>query len=73
MVGLVWAAAFFLMFISVKIYPTLVSIIQVYGVLTMFAAFAFIAAISSTFMLPETRGKTLREIEELWLPKKNRQ
>lgn len=72
MVGLVWAGGFFLMFISVKIYPALASIIQVYGVLTMFSIVAFISIICSIYILPETRGKTLSEIEVLWLPKKNR-
>lgn len=66
MCGLLFSSVYLWTFTCVKLYPTVVSWITIYGVLLIFAVAAGLAAIFSKFVLPETRGKTLMEIEQFW-------
>lgn len=66
MTGVLWVNVYFYTFISVKMYPVIIPIIRIYGVLIIFSMSSFLALIFSVFILPETKGKTLIEIEALW-------
>jgi len=66
MTSVLWMSVYLYTFLAVKMYPLLVSVINISGVLTLFAISSFLAVIFSILVLPETRGKTLIEIEALW-------
>lgn len=50
-------------FATVKIYPWLFDKIRLFGSMWLFAGFSFVTILFSKYVLPETKGKTLKEIE----------
>lgn len=66
MSGFLLTSVYFWTFVCVKIYPSAVSLITIQGVLMIFAVAAGAAAVFCKFVVPETRGKTLKEIEQFW-------
>lgn len=60
--GLVSSIGYFLIFISVKIYPDLLRILKLQGLLWVFFATTCLGTIFFYFFLPETKDKTLKEI-----------
>lgn len=66
MTGVLWLTVYLYVFICVKLYPLLVSVVKIYGILTIFSASGFIAILFGNFFIPETRGMSLIEIENLW-------
>lgn len=66
MTSILWIIVYFYHFTSLKMYPLIVPFIKIYGVLTIFSIMGLFAILFSIFVLPETRGKTLLEIEKLW-------
>lgn len=69
--GIVASLAHLFIFVSVKTYPDLMHALGTDGTLWLFGAAAFLGAIYCYIFLPETRGKTLREIELEFSPKDN--
>lgn len=67
MSGLQLTVAYLILFMAVKLYPLTVSLIKIHGVLTMFSISGFATVLFAIFILPETRGKTLAEIEKYWV------
>lgn len=62
--GLACSLNYVFNFGGVKLYPAAVAIMGNYGVFYFFASMSFLALVFIFFFLPETRGKTLAEIEE---------
>ncbi|XP_072154995.1 facilitated trehalose transporter Tret1 isoform X1 [Bemisia tabaci] len=56
------------MFVTLKLYAFCMETLQIWGMLLMFAGFAFTGIFFGMFVLPETQGKTLYEIEQGFLP-----
>jgi SP family facilitated glucose transporter-like MFS transporter 8 len=67
--GIVASLAHLFIFVSVKTYPDLMSALGTSGTFWLFAAAALVGAVYCYIFLPETRGKTLREIELEFGPK----
>jgi len=61
--GIVASLAHLLIFVSVKTYPDLMHALGTDGTLWLFGAAALLGALYCYIFLPETKGKTLREIE----------
>lgn len=62
MSGLVQICGYELMFIVIKIYPSLISYFGVEYVWSVFTGFCVGSALFGAFIMPETKGKTLDEI-----------
>nr|XP_018897433.1 PREDICTED: facilitated trehalose transporter Tret1-like [Bemisia tabaci] len=60
------------LFVVVKIYAFCLQILQIWGLLFVYAVFSVLCVLLGVFLLPETQGKTLWEIEQGFLPKKDR-
>ncbi|CAH1388815.1 unnamed protein product [Nezara viridula] len=58
------------MFVVIKTYPDTVTVIGSEGAFWMYAGCSFVGCIFVYFLLPETKGKTLEEIEAIFEPKK---
>jgi len=56
--------------ITVKIYPDMERLMHMYGVYFFFGIVSLIGLIFIIFFLPETKGKTLSEIEDMFSKKK---
>lgn len=67
--GIVASLAHLFIFVSVKMYPDMMNAFGTDGTLWFFAAAALLGAVYCYMFLPETRGKTLREIELEFSPK----
>jgi len=67
--GIVASLAHMLIFGSVKTYPDLMHGLGTDGTLWLFGAAALLGALYCYIFLPETKGKTLREIELTFSPK----
>jgi hypothetical protein len=67
--GTVASLAHLFIFVSVKTYPDLMHALGTDGTLWLFGAAALVGAVYCYIFLPETRGKTLREIELEFSPK----
>jgi SP family facilitated glucose transporter-like MFS transporter 8 len=70
--GIVASLAHLFIFASVKTYPDLMHALGTDGTLWFFGAAALLGAVYCYIFLPETRGKTLREIELEFSPKERR-
>ncbi|XP_076256728.1 facilitated trehalose transporter Tret1-like isoform X2 [Rhynchophorus ferrugineus] len=68
--GLGAGANFLFNFITVKIYPSMVDSMSSYGVFFFYGGMSVIGTIFVIFFLPETRGKTLEEIQDYFVKKK---
>ncbi|XP_973332.1 facilitated trehalose transporter Tret1-2 homolog [Tribolium castaneum] len=71
--GLASGIGYFFNFVTVKIYPAMISGIGREGVFFFYGAMSLAGTIYVVALLPETRGKTLQEIEEYFgkKPSKN--
>ncbi|CAH0394912.1 unnamed protein product [Bemisia tabaci] len=63
MSGATLCVAYSIFFTYVKLYHVAMGALKMYGLLFVFAASSFLAALFGIFILPETRGKSLSEIE----------
>ncbi|XP_030747034.1 facilitated trehalose transporter Tret1-2 homolog [Sitophilus oryzae] len=61
----------FLFFITVKLYPTMMESTNAYGVFFFYGGMAVVGTIFVIIFLPETRGKTLEEIQEYFVKKES--
>ena len=68
--GLVYVLFFFGNFITLFSYPYLVDWIGTHGTFGLYSLFTFLIVLFGYFTLPETRGRTLEEIEEDFKGKK---
>nr|XP_018907714.1 PREDICTED: facilitated trehalose transporter Tret1-like [Bemisia tabaci] len=73
MCGVSNAINYVFIFIFIKMYYVLILNLQIHGTVILFAAFSAAFAAYSFLILPETQGKSLVEIEQGFLPKKQRQ
>lgn len=64
--GITACLVYFAGFVAVKIYPSMVITFGKFEVFFFFAASAIFGTIFVEIFLPETRGKTLLEIEEFF-------
>ncbi|GAB6022689.1 Facilitated trehalose transporter Tret1 [Chamberlinius hualienensis] len=62
--GLSISIAWIWIIVSVQLYPTIVENINQSAPFYLFAAFAVVGFLFTAFVLPETKGKTLEEIEQ---------
>ena len=69
--GVVSSIAYLFIFISVKIYPDLLPILQLHGLLWGFFIMSSTGALFLYFFLPETKNKTLEEISDSFLKEKS--
>lgn len=56
--------------ITVKIYPDMLRLMNMHGVFLFYAIISLLGTIFIMLFLPETKGKTLREIEDMFSRKK---
>ncbi|XP_025421187.1 facilitated trehalose transporter Tret1-like isoform X2 [Sipha flava] len=64
--GLVPSLGYFFIFITVKVSPGLMSALETDQIMWLFAAAAAVAACFCFAFLPETRGKSLHQVEQLF-------
>lgn len=62
--GLITCAAYVFNFVTVKVYPNMVDAMHSEGVFGFYGGMALLGTIFIVACLPETKGKTLQEIEE---------
>lgn len=67
--GITLSAAFTMTFIVVKLYPTFLSIWGSNNLFLFFGIMSLLSMIYVYFMVPETKGKTLQEIGEIFKKK----
>ncbi|XP_072760501.1 trehalose transporter 1-like protein isoform X3 [Anoplolepis gracilipes] len=68
--GLTVAIGYIFSAITVKTYPDMLRLMNMHGVFLFFAIISFVGVIFILLFLPETKGKTLREIEDIFSKKK---
>ncbi|XP_050502652.1 facilitated trehalose transporter Tret1-like isoform X1 [Diabrotica virgifera virgifera] len=68
--GIISGMGYFFNFIAVKIYPDMVQSLGRSGVFCFYGVIALLGTIFVFFLLPETKGKSLQEIEEYFGKKK---
>lgn len=68
--GLTTCLGYIFSSITVQTYPDMINLMNSYGVFLFYAIVSFIGAIFILIFLPETKGKTLREIEDMFSRKK---
>lgn len=61
--GIISSLAYLFIFMTVKFYPTMIHKLQVDGIMLLFAVSALLAALFAVLYLPETKDKTLFQIE----------
>lgn len=69
--GLYGAVGYMYSAVMLKAYPHFLATFGVKTTLWTFAAFSFLAASYGIFVLPETKGKTLNEVQEEYFKKNN--
>jgi len=70
--GLTTCITFLVSFVAVKIYPSMLESLNKHGVFFFYGAMALLGTIFVAIWLPETQGKTLGEIEDLFRGKRKR-
>lgn len=68
--GLITCIAYIFNFITVKLFPNMVETMKSEGVFCFYGGMALVGTIFIVVFLPETKGKTLQEIEEYFSRKK---
>lgn len=58
---------FFVQFAVIKSFPLVAPYLGVYGMFMIFSTSGFVTIFYSLFLMPETRGKSLVEIEKYWV------
>lgn len=66
--GLTICAAYTICFVCVKLYPTMVTELGSFNVCLMYGISSLLSIFYVYFILPETKGKSLQEIEEMFAP-----
>lgn len=66
MSSLLWTTFYILMFSAIQIYPSLENYVRTSDILLIFSINALLSTLFVKYTLPETRGKTLTEIEKFW-------
>lgn len=69
MSGIVQAFNYELMFVVIKVYPTLATRFEIEDVWSIFAAFCVASVFFGIYIMPETRGKSLNEIVSEFEPR----
>lgn len=64
--GLTVCLAYFLSFIAIKIYPTMLHIMGNEFIFLFYGLVSLLGTVFVYYILPETKGKTLQEIENLF-------
>ena len=64
--GVIFSITFFTVFIVTKMFSVLLVLLMPYGTYWLYATFSLIATLFYCFFLPETKGKTLLEIQNLF-------
>lgn len=64
--GMTVCVAYFMSFIAIKSYPSMLEVMGNSGVLMLYTIVSLIGTLFVYFVLPETKGKTLQEIENLF-------
>ncbi|XP_065224310.1 facilitated trehalose transporter Tret1-like [Planococcus citri] len=67
--GLYGAAGYVYSSAMMKAYPRFSSLLGIKSILWMFAGFSLLAALFGIFILPETKGKSLNEVQEKYFKK----
>lgn len=67
--GFTTCIAYIFSFVSVKAYPDMIKIMGKHGIFCFYALFSLLGTFFIIFFLPETRGKTLGEIENIYARK----
>lgn len=67
--GLTTCIAYIFSFISVKAYPDMTKIMGKHGIFCFYALVSLLGTFFIVFFLPETRGKTMGEIEDIYARK----
>lgn len=70
--GLTVCLAYLFNFVVVKLYPAMNSQMRNYGIFFFYGAMSLVGTLFIIFFLPETKGKTLQEIEEYFGSKKSK-
>jgi len=70
--GLTTCITYMVSFVAVKIYPSMLESLNKHGVFFFYGAMALLGTIFVIIWLPETQGKTLAEIEDLFRGKSKR-
>ncbi|XP_066996746.2 facilitated trehalose transporter Tret1-2 homolog isoform X2 [Anabrus simplex] len=68
--GITTCVAYVFSFIAIKIYPSMLHSLGTDGVFFFYGSISLAGTIFVIFLLPETKGKTLLEIEEYFMSKK---
>ncbi|XP_012218357.2 facilitated trehalose transporter Tret1-2 homolog [Linepithema humile] len=68
--GLTVCIGYFFSAVTIKTYPDMLKSMGMHGVFLFFAAISLVGVVFVLFFLPETKGKTLREIEDMFSKKK---
>lgn len=64
--GVTVSFAYLSSFIAIKMYPTMVAVLGSGAVFMMYGVISIAGTLFAYFILPETKGKTLQEIENLF-------
>nr|XP_018901761.1 PREDICTED: facilitated trehalose transporter Tret1-like isoform X2 [Bemisia tabaci]XP_018901762.1 PREDICTED: facilitated trehalose transporter Tret1-like isoform X2 [Bemisia tabaci] len=72
MSGAVFVVGSAMMFFFIKIYEELMELLQIWGMLFFYAVASVVMVLFAVYLLPETQGKSLFEIEQGFLPKNKR-
>lgn len=64
--GLTTCLAYVFSFVMLKVYPDMLKLFDKHGVFLFYALFSLIGTIFVALFLPETKGRTLQEIEDLF-------
>lgn len=67
--GITVSIAYFMSFLVTKLYPTMLSWMGNGGVFLFYGVISMLGTVFVHFILPETKGKTLQEIENLFKKK----
>lgn len=71
--GLSIGAAYFMSFVAIKLYPTMVEYLSRYVIFGIYGLISVIGVLFVHFLLIETKGKTLEQIEAHFKSKKDRE
>lgn len=69
--GIIPSFGYITIFSVVKFYPLLLNLLSMFGCMWLFTGFSFITILFGKYILPETRGKSLEEIESMFLKQKH--
>ncbi|CAH0392550.1 unnamed protein product [Bemisia tabaci] len=68
--GLISSVGYALIFLHVKIFPAISTVMNIYSIFLVYGLFSLVAIVFGKVYLPETKDKELHEIEEIFKKKK---